>query len=81
MMSNRSAVQRSKKLLASVALSILRYGGQAWVTALSTKSNLGKLDSTHRFMCLRVASAYRTVSGEVVWIIPGIRNAVNVAAS
>lgn len=73
MMSNNSAVSGSKrKLLSNVASSILRYGGPAWVTALGTKSYLGKLESTYRLMCLRVASAYRTVSGDAVCVLAGM---------
>jgi hypothetical protein len=73
MMSNSSAVQSSKrKLLASVALSILRYGGPAWVKALGTKRYLGKLSSTYRLMCLRVASGYRTISLDAVCVIAGM---------
>ncbi|EDW87005.2 uncharacterized protein Dwil_GK21198, partial [Drosophila willistoni] len=73
MMSNSSAVYASKrKLLASVASSILRYGGPAWGTALSTKSYRSKLESTYRLMCLRVASAYRTVSHDSLCVITGM---------
>lgn len=73
MMSNSSAVIASKrKLLASVALSILRYGGPIWSKALRTNRNLKRLESTYRIMCLRVASAYRTVSKEAVCIIAGM---------
>lgn len=73
MMSNSSAVYASKrKLLASVATSILRYGGPAWGTALSTKCYRRKLESTYRLMCLRVASAYRTVSHDALCVITGM---------
>lgn len=73
MMPNNSAVKGSKrKLLSSVATSILRYGGPAWVTALGTKSYMAKLESTYRLMCLRVASAYRTVSGDAVCVLAGM---------
>ena len=73
MMANSSAVCASKRrLLANVATSILRYGGPAWVTALRTESYLGRLESTYRVMCLRVASAYRTVSHEAVCVVAGM---------
>ena len=73
MMSNSSAVYGSKrKLLANVVLSILRYGGPVWYTALSTRSYLGKLESTYRLMCLRVASAYRTVSHDAICVLSGM---------
>lgn len=73
MMSNSSAVHGSKrKLLANVALSILRYGGPVWYTALGTNSYLGKLESTYRLMCLRVACAYRTVSHDAICVLAGM---------
>ena len=73
MMSNSSAVSASKrKLLAGVATSILRYGGPAWSSALGTASYRGKLESTYRLMCLRVASAYRTVSHDAVCVVAGM---------
>ena len=52
-----------------MALSILRYGGPAWAKALRTKSYLDKLESTHRLISLRVASAYRTVSYDAICVI------------
>lgn len=67
MMSNSSAVIASnRKLLAGVVQSILRYGGSIWSKVLSTIRNLRRLESTHRIMCLRIASAYRTISKEAV---------------
>lgn len=73
MMSNSSAVCASKRrLLAGVATSILRYGGPAWSSALYIDRNLQKLESTYRLMCLRVASAYRTVSKDAVCVIAGM---------
>lgn len=61
-----------RRLLASVSMSILRYGGPAWVTALSTKRNRKLLDRTQRLMAMRVASAYRTISSEAVRVIAGM---------
>lgn len=73
MMSNSSAVYASKrKLLASIATSILRYGGPALGTALSTKYRWKQQESTYRLMCLRVASAYRTVSHDALCVITGM---------
>lgn len=73
MMSNSSSVYGSKrKLLANVVLSILRYGGPVWYSALSTNSYLSKLESTHRLMCLRVACAYRTVSHDAICVLAGM---------
>jgi RNA binding protein fox-1 len=61
-----------RRLLASVSSSILRYGVPAWGTALKTKRNRKKLNSTFRFMAMRVASAYRTISLEAVCLIAGM---------
>ena len=61
-----------RRLLASVSSSILRYGGPAWVTALQTKRNQVKLNSTFRLMAMRVASAYRTISSDAVCVIAGM---------
>lgn len=70
MMANNSAVSSSKrKLIASVVSSILRYGGPNWGTALDKQCNLQKMSSIYRLMCLRVASAYRTVSAEAVCVL------------
>ncbi|XP_055522533.1 uncharacterized protein LOC129716720 [Wyeomyia smithii] len=73
MMSNSSAVFSSRrKLLASVATSILRYGGPVWSEALGTSSYRDKLESTYRLMCLRVACVYRTVSYEAICVLAGM---------
>ncbi|XP_062541547.1 uncharacterized protein LOC134209566 [Armigeres subalbatus] len=49
MMSNSSGVRSSRRrLLAGVAVSILRYGGPAWASALSVERNLQKLESRCR---------------------------------
>ncbi|XP_052561918.1 uncharacterized protein LOC128092324 [Culex pipiens pallens] len=61
-----------RRLLASVATSILRYGGPVWWTALGTKRNRALLDRTQRLMAIRVASAYRTISSEAVGVIAGM---------
>ncbi|XP_062537990.1 uncharacterized protein LOC134206304 [Armigeres subalbatus] len=58
MMSNSSGVRSSRRrLLAGVAVSILRNSGPAWASALGVDRNLQKLESTHRLMCLRAISA------------------------
>ncbi|XP_058827956.1 uncharacterized protein LOC131687883 [Topomyia yanbarensis] len=61
---NNWAVNSSKKRLLA---------GPAWVTALQTKCNTSRLNSTFRLMAIRVFSAYRTVSSEAAYVIP-IRN-------
>ena len=73
MMSNRSAVHSQvRRLIAGVALSIIRYGVPAWAVALKAEYNVKKLIRVHRLMCLRVASAYRTISYEAVCVIAGM---------
>jgi RNA binding protein fox-1 len=72
-MSNSSAIVSSKrKLLTAVAVSILRYGAAAWSKALVVNRNVKRLESTHRLMCLRVVSAYRTVSKDAVCVLAGM---------
>ena len=62
----------NRRLLASVSTSIVRYGFPAWQPGIKTEHNRAKLSSTHRLMCLRVASAYRTVSGAAICVIAGM---------
>ncbi|XP_058840638.1 uncharacterized protein LOC131696168 [Topomyia yanbarensis] len=45
--------------------------GPAWVTALQTKRNTSRLNSTLRLMAKRVSSAYRTVSSEAAYVTAG----------
>lgn len=73
MMANSSAVCSSKRrLVAGVVSSILRYGGPNWGEALCKEYNLQKMVSIYRLMCLRVASAYRTVSAEAACVLAGM---------
>lgn len=73
MMANCSGVNSSKRrLLASVVSSILRYGDPVWGVALNAQYNLQKVTSVYRLVCLRVASAYRTVSAEAACVITGM---------
>ncbi|XP_062538732.1 uncharacterized protein LOC134207009 [Armigeres subalbatus] len=68
-MANSSSVCSSKRrLLASVVVSIPRYGDPVWVSALSANFNVRKLKSTQSPMCLRGISAYRTVSREAACV-------------
>ncbi|XP_062541457.1 uncharacterized protein LOC134209492 [Armigeres subalbatus] len=73
MMFNSSGVRSSRRrLLDGVAVSILRYGGPAWASALNVDWNLQKLESTQRLMCLKVISAYRTVSRDAACVMAGM---------
>ncbi len=63
--------QEKRKLLMSTTLNVLLYGAELWADTL-TKSNRRKsLEKVYRTAALRVASAYRTVSGEAVYVISG----------
>lgn len=73
MMANCSGVNSGKRrLIASVVSSILRYGDSTWGAALNAQYNLQKVTSVYRLICLRVASAYRTVSAEAACVIAGM---------
>ncbi|XP_058839398.1 uncharacterized protein LOC131694895 [Topomyia yanbarensis] len=61
---NAGPCSSTRRLLASVSSSILRYGGPVCVAALETHRNRVKLSSTFRLMAMRVTSAYRTISSE-----------------
>ncbi|XP_055633441.1 uncharacterized protein LOC129773814 [Toxorhynchites rutilus septentrionalis] len=63
-----------RRLLTSVFSSIQRYGGPARLAALETRRNRSKLNSTFRFMTMRVLSAYRTISTEAVRVIAGMHH-------
>lgn len=72
-LSNRSAISSgTRRLLASVSTSILRYGAPVWAAGQLTNRNLSRLNSTYRLMAMRVASAYRTISTEAVCVIVGM---------
>ena len=72
-MPNRMGPRSSKRrLLASVATSILRYGGPAWISALRTIGNQRTLRRPHRLAALRVISAFRTVSYDAACVLAGM---------
>lgn len=72
-MSNGSAGQSQvRRLIAGVALSVIRYGVPAWSNALEAGCNVKKSIRVHRLMCLRVASAFRPISYEAVCVIAGM---------
>lgn len=62
----------TRRLLATVSSSILRYGVPAWAAALTTKRNRDKLAGTFRLMTIRVVSVYRTTSSEEMCVITGM---------
>jgi len=66
-----TAKSRKRKLLSNVVHSILMYGAPVWSQDMS-KMGWTSLLKTQRRICLRVTSAYCTVSGDAVRVISGI---------
>jgi len=66
-----AAKSRKRTLLSNVVHSILLYGAPIWAQDMS-KTGWAALLKTQRRICLRVASAYCTVSGTAVGVISGI---------
>ncbi|XP_052873238.1 uncharacterized protein LOC128278550 [Anopheles cruzii] len=60
-----------RRLLASVATSILRYAGPAWAEGLSPGRKM-ELNRVHRLVGIRVAGAFRTISLAAVSVITGM---------
>lgn len=63
--------QAKRKLIMATTNSILLYGSEIWGDALEIKSKRKILAAVQRTAALRVASAYRTVSGAAVLVITG----------
>lgn len=61
-----------RRLLMSVAHSILLYGAEVWADALDRECRRKKIAAVQRRCALRVASAYRTVSEAAVLAVTGI---------
>lgn len=69
-MPNKAGPRSStRRLIASVVTSILRYGCVVWADALERKRNRVKINSVYRLAAVRVASAYRTISYDAVCVI------------
>lgn len=64
--------QSRRLLLSSVVTSVLTYGISIWADALDTQESRRKAGPVYRRGALRVASAFRTVSEEAVFVISGI---------
>lgn len=60
---------RIRRVLASVACSIILYGAPVWADVLKQKKFQSKATSLYRELAIRVVSAYRTISGEAVQVI------------
>lgn len=64
------AKSRKRMLLSNVVRSILMYGASVWAQDIS-KTGWTTFLKTQRRICLRVASAYCTVSGDAARVISG----------
>ncbi|GBP17633.1 Retrovirus-related Pol polyprotein from type-1 retrotransposable element R1 2 [Eumeta japonica] len=64
--------QSKRRLIMETVNSILLYGSEIWGDALVAKTRRKVLESVQRTAALRVASAYRTVSGAAVLVISGV---------
>jgi Reverse transcriptase (RNA-dependent DNA polymerase) len=72
-MPNRGGPKSStRRLIAGVVTSILRYGCVAWASALERDCNRVKINRVYRLAAARTASAYRTVSYDAVCVIAGM---------
>lgn len=65
-------LQKKRKLLMEACNSILLYGSEIWAGILKINCRAQKLLAIQRTAALRVASAYRTVSGTAVQVIAGM---------
>ncbi|XP_030750276.1 uncharacterized protein LOC115878063 [Sitophilus oryzae] len=61
-----------RRVLASVVHCQTLYAAPAWHTAITSQNRLAKLRRIQRALCIRVCSAYRTISGEGAGVIAGI---------
>ena len=63
------AGETKRKLLATVAESIVCYGAPVWDKKLEIKQNAKDLEKTQRITAIRISRAYRTVSNDAVMVI------------
>ncbi len=63
--------QEKRKLLMSTTISVLLYGAEIWADVLKKENRRKVLARVYRTATLRVASAYRTVSGDAILVISG----------
>ncbi|KAJ8965282.1 hypothetical protein NQ314_004245 [Rhamnusium bicolor] len=61
-----------RKILGSVAHSVVLYGAEVWGDALNKQTHHNKLKKLQRRVALRVCGAYRTTSLEAALVISGI---------
>ena len=61
--------QSKRRLLATVASSVILYGAPVWAKAMETKTYGKSIRSVYRLSALRVVSAFRTVSTDAVCVV------------
>ena len=72
MLNARGPRQKRRQLLAGVAKSVIMYAAPVWSDALSCDTYARELRSVYRRLCLRVCSAFRTVSEDAALVIAGL---------
>ncbi|CAH2233980.1 jg20059 [Pararge aegeria aegeria] len=73
LMPRRGGPRASKrKLLASVAHSVMLYGAPIWVNTLKMDKYKKMLTRIQRLLAIRICGAYRTISLEAVQVIAGL---------
>ena len=65
----RGAGEGPRRVLASVATSIMTYAAPIWVSALDKERNCLRLRSAQRLIAIRVSRAYRTVATNAVLVL------------
>lgn len=66
----KGASEKQRRLLATVADSIVMYGAPVWAPSLSkTKTNRKKLIRTQRQLAIRITQAYRTTSTSALLVL------------
>ncbi|XP_053691300.1 uncharacterized protein LOC128739826 [Sabethes cyaneus] len=58
-----------RRLMVSVAMSVLRYGAPVWAPTLDSKCNQACLNKVFRLLALRVVCGYRTISLDAIEVI------------
>ena len=63
--------QEKRKLLMATTISVLLSGAEIWADAPKKENRRKVVARVHRTTAFRVASAYRTVSGDAILVISG----------
>ncbi|CAL7932874.1 unnamed protein product [Xylocopa violacea] len=68
----KGPAQEKRKILTTVAMSIVMYASQAWQEVTKFKRYRAILERIRRLCCIRVCAAYRTVPAEAIGVLSGI---------